>query len=315
MSLPLESQADYSDVAVLLPCYNEEITIAKVVADFRTHLPGAKIYVFDNNSNDRTSERARGAGATVVPSPKQGKGCVVRHMFDTVEATIYLMADGDDTYPAKSAPQLIQECRGGVDMVVGIRMESYDQSASRRFHKFGNHLVARLISLSFSTKVTDVLSGFRAFSRSFVKSVPLVSVGFTIETEMTMQAVAKGFSLREIPIEYGARPEGSFSKLRTYSDGTIVLATIVDIFKNYKPLTFFGGLCVLLGVISAIVGSAPVMDFFTTGVVVHVPRAVLAAALAIMAMLSLGIGLILDSTCKYHHETFTLWRRVLTQSK
>ena len=191
----------YAGVAVLVPCYNEELTVAKVVTDFAQALPGAQVFVYDNNSTDKTAALARQAGAVVRHAPRQGKGHVVKQMFDEVDADVYMMVDGDDTYPAASGAELIEQLkRTGADMVVGVRMSSFEEGSFRRFHQLGNHLVAGLISRLFSSKVTDVLSGYRVFSRAFVKTVPLMSEGFEIETEMTLQALAKRFVIRELPI-------------------------------------------------------------------------------------------------------------------
>lgn len=299
-------------VAVLIPCYNEEPTISKVVTDFKEILPRADIFVFDNNSTDKTGEIAKNCGATVVASPRQGKGSVVKHMFDAVEADIYLMVDGDDTYPAEAAPALVEQFRkSGAAMIVGCRMKSFDERSFRKFHQFGNRLVAGLISLLFKVKVTDVLSGYRVFSREFVKTIPLVSEGFEVETEMTLQAAAKKFEIKEVPVTYTGRPEGSHSKLDTYSDGFLIIKGIVMIFKDYKPLFFFTICSIILGMASIFFGWAPIHDFYTTGEVVHIPRAVLAAGVGILATLSFAIGLVLDTISKYHDENFTLWRRYL----
>jgi len=306
----------YENVAVLLPCYNEAITIEKVVNDFKSHLPGAQIWVFDNNSTDGTAEKAKSAGAHVIPSHKQGKGHVVKHMFELIDAHLYIMADGDDTYPASEAPKLIEEFeQGGVDMVVGVRMKTFEEKSFRMFHKFGNRLVARLISWLFKSKVSDVLSGYRVFSREFAKTVPLMSKGFEIETELTLQAVSKGFVIREIPIPYGERPKGSYSKLNTYSDGFLVLKAIFLIFKDYKPLIFFSVVGFFFLLLSLLAGFFPIMDYIKTAYVDHVPLAILAAALGILSVLCFSVGLILDTNCKYHHENFILWRRFLNLSQ
>jgi glycosyltransferase involved in cell wall biosynthesis len=302
----------YEDVAVLVPCYNEEITIGKVVDDFHQHLPGARVYVYDNNSKDRTAAIAQERGAIVVRAPRQGKGNVVRQMFEEVEAEVYLMVDGDDTYPASSARELIAALHSsGADMVVGTRIDHHQEKAFRRFHRFGNWLVAKLIRTLFAVEVADVMSGYRVFSKSFVKSIPLMSKGFDIETEMTLQAASKHFVIRECPIQYGQRPEGSYSKLSTFSDGMVVLKAIFMIFKDYKPLTFFSSLSVLLLLLCLTAGVWPVLDYFTTGYVSRVPLAILASGLGIVAMMSLSIGLILDTISKYHNENFQLLRRLL----
>lgn len=304
----------YEDVAVLIPCFNEEMTIGKVVTDFRNALPGAKIYVFDNNSTDKTDIIAREAGATVVYSYRQGKGNVVKHMFNDLDAEIYLMVDGDDTYPASAAPELIAKFREEhIDMLVGVRMSNYEMSSFRKFHKFGNHLVAYLISRLFSANITDVLSGYRVFSKSFVKSVPLMTGGFEIETEMTLQALAKNFVIKEVPVQYGERPEGSYSKLNTFFDGYKVLKSIFIIFKDYKPLIFFSSLSGLMCLISIVSGYLPISDYINRGYVYHVPLAILATGTGILAALCLGIGLILDTIAKYHNESFGLFRRLLNK--
>lgn len=305
---------DYSEVAVLIPCFNEEIAIGKVVSDFKAALPGARIYVFDNNSTDRTAEIARAGGAIVIPSPRPGKGYVVRHMVTQVESPVYVMVDGDNTYPASQAPALLEEFRrSGADMVVGARTLDSETGSFRRFHRFGNRLVASLISILFRSRVTDVMSGYRVFSHDFAKSVPLLSGGFEIETEMTLHAVAKGYVIREIPVHYGKRTEGSESKLRTVSDGYLVLRTIFQIFKDYKPLVFFTVLAVLLAILSLAVGWRPVADYLSTGKVARFPSAILAAALGIISAMSLAVGIILDTLAKFHQENFELFRRIFKE--
>lgn len=305
---------NFADVAVLLPCYNEEITVGAVVKDFRRHLPGASIYVFDNCSTDSTAKRAREAGARVVFSPRPGKGNVVRHMFNTVEADVYVMADGDSTYPASEAFKLVHALRERhADMVVGTRMASHSENAFRRFHVLGNRGVARLISLLFGVSVTDVLSGYRVFSREFVKTVPLVSSGFEIETEMTLQASAKNYLIHELPVPYGERPDGSVSKLNTFSDGFVVLKALFLIFKDFRPMIFFGAISFLLAGTSIAVGLAPIYDYLRFQYVYRVPLAILAAALAIIAILTLFVGIILETVRKYHDESFELWRKRFLQ--
>jgi glycosyltransferase involved in cell wall biosynthesis len=307
----LENEKNFNDVAVLLPCYNEEKTIAAVVRDFQAHLPGATVYVFDNCSSDRTSEEAKYAGATVVFSPRRGKGNVIRHMFATVEADTYLMADGDSTYPASEGPKLLEALRTHhADMIVGTRMATYSQNAFRRFHVFGNRMVANLISFLFGAQVTDVLSGYRAFSREFVKIAPLVSPGFEIETEMTLQAAAKNFVIREVPVPYGERPEGSVSKLNTFSDGFLVLRALLLIFKDYRPMYFFGSAAFGLSLVSLAVGSLPIADYVRFHYVYRVPLAILASGIAIVAVLTLFVGLILETVRKFHDENFELWRKL-----
>jgi glycosyltransferase involved in cell wall biosynthesis len=306
-----QSAGPYGDMVVVVPCYNEEVTVAKVVADFTQALPGAQIFVYDNNSSDETALRASQAGAIVRHAPRQGKGNVVRQMFDEVDARIYVMVDGDDTYPAEAAPELIAELqKTGADMVVGVRMLSFAAGSFRRFHQLGNRLVASLISRLFSAKVTDVLSGYRVCSRAFVKTVPLMSEGFEIETEMTLQALAKRFVIRELPIAYGRRPEGSRSKLDTWSDGFLVLKSIAMIFKDYKPLLFFSCLSGFLLVVTLLAGLAPILDYVRARYVFHLPLAILATGTGILSALSLTIGLILHTISRYHNENFELLRRL-----
>jgi len=303
----------YDRVAVLVPCYNEEPTIDRVVRGFRDALPGATVYVFDNNSKDRTAECAREAGAVVVESTRQGKGNVVRHMFDIIDADLYIMVDGDDTYPPAAAPEMIELARAAAaDMVVGTRLESHGRGAFRRFHQFGNRLISRLIATIFKLEVNDVLSGYRVFSRDFVRSVPLAAQGFEIETELTLQAAAKKFVIRETPIDYGERPAGSYSKLNTWGDGLLILKLIFLIFKDYKPLTFFGSLAIVLALGSAVAGLPPLVSFVRTGFA-DVPMALLAVALAIISSILVAIGLLLHTIRNFHNENFELWRRIARQ--
>lgn len=302
----------YEHVAVLVPCYNEEVTVGKVVREFAAALPGATVYVYDNNSTDRTAEIAGEAGAQVVLSPRQGKGNVVQHMFEEIDADLYVMIDGDDTYDAAAAPQLIDKIKAThADMLVGTRLSVFSQGSFRQFHQYGNRLISRLISVLFRIKVTDVLSGYRVFTREFVKTVPLMSEGFEIETELTLQAAAKGYRIVEHPTKYGVRPEGSESKLSTYVDGFLIIRAIVKIFKDYKPNVFFGVVALILAMLSLLAGSVPVIEYYQTQYVSHVPLAVLAASIGILAALSAAVGLVLSTVNRYHDETFKLWRKAL----
>lgn len=316
--LPLCKGENMPEIAVLIPCYNEELTIEKVVNDFRRELPDARIYVFDNNSVDATALLASGAGATVIVSPQQGKGNVVRHMFLEINVDVYLLVDGDDTYPAESARTLIDALHStGADMVVGMRLQSSQKEigAFRLFHRFGNRLVAGLISSLFRAKVVDVMSGYRALTKAFVKGVPLCSEGFEIETEMTLQALTKQFVIREVPIDYGVRPEGSSSKLNTYSDGYRVLRSIFIIFKDYKPLYFFSVLSLFLAFLSVLCGVLPIVDYIAARYVLHVPLAILAVGAGILSAISMSIGLVLDTIAKYHAENFEMLRRAICQRR
>lgn len=283
-------------VAVLLPCYNEEKTIGKVVRDFREVLPSADIYVYDNNSTDRTVEEATAAGAIVRHEYTQGKGNVIRRMFREVEADCYLMADGDDTYPAHHAPDMVKEVlEKQADMVIGDRLSStYFTQNKRPFHNFGNRLVRSLICHLWHTKVKDIMTGYRAFSRSFVKLYPVMSGQFEVETEMTIHALDKNFRLVEIPIDYRDRPEGSNSKLNTFSDGFKVLRTIFTLFKEYRPMRFFGWLAVLLAVVGTILVIPVLMEYFDSGLVMRFPTLFVSLFLFLAALQSFFTGLCLD---------------------
>lgn len=283
-------------IAVLIPCHNEAQTVAKVVADFRDVLPQAEIWVFDNASSDGTGRLAGEAGAQVRRVAAKGKGNVVRAMFRDVEADIYLMVDGDDTYPAAAAPALVEDVAAGrADMVVGTRLESHGDGSFRRFHGIGNRLVRGCIGALFGHPVRDVLSGYRVFSRRFVKSMPVLSHGFEIETEMTVFALSNGFVLSERPIDYGMRPDGSVSKLNTYRDGVRVMKTILFLFKDMRPLVFFGSLAALAILAGLGFGAFVIHEFTRTGLVTHPSTAVLAVAFTLVGALSLATGLVLDT--------------------
>ena len=297
-----------SKVAVLLPCYNEEMTIGKVVRDFRAVLPEADIYVYDNNSTDRTAELAAEAGAIVRRERMQGKGNVIRRMFREVEADCYLMADGDDTYPAHHAPAMVAAVlEEQVDMVIGDRLSStYFTENKRPFHNMGNKLVRGLICRLWHTEVKDIMTGYRAFSRPFVKLFPVMSGQFEIETEMTIHALDKRFRLVEIPIDYRDRPEGSESKLNTFSDGLKVLRTIVTLFKEYRPLRFFGWMAVLLAVVGIVMVIPVLVDYFQTGLVMRFPTLFVSLFLLLAALLSLFTGLCLDVMVEKDRKQYEL---------
>lgn len=304
------------NLAVIIPCFNEELTIAKVVKDCETHLPYSKIYVFDNVSTDRTADIAKEAGAIVIYSSKKGKGNVIRHAFSVVDADIYLMIDGDDTYPLEEVHKLIEPVQSGnFSMAVGTRQDHYSDKAFRRFHLLGNKFFSTVVSLSFGKQISDMLSGYRVFSREFVKLIPLRSEGFEVETDLTLQAISKDFEIIEIPISYRNRPDGSTSKLNTFSDGTLILKFILRLAKDYRPLPFFGFAalaCVFLGLLS---GYAPVAEFIEFSYVFKVPRAVLAGCLMILAVVFFGVGLVLDSQIRYFNDQFILLRRIYMQNK
>ncbi len=297
-------------VAVLIPCFNEEQTIQKVVRDFRASLPGADIYVFDNASTDRTVEVARAAGAAVLREKKRGKGNVVLRMFEQVDADYYLMVDGDDTYPAERAKDLLEPLRANeADMVVGNRLESEGLGLFRRFHVLGNWLVRGMINWLFRSDIQDVMSGYRGFTREFVRSVPLVSRGFEIETELTVQALDKGFVVRELPVGYRARPKGSHSKLRTFGDGWLVLSTIIRLFKDFRPLAFCSIIASVLFVAGLVPGLVVVVEFVQTSYVARVPSAIFAVGSILLSFLFVMSGLILDTINSRFRETWHLAKR------
>jgi glycosyltransferase involved in cell wall biosynthesis len=290
-------------IAVLIPCHNEEPTVADVVAAFRSELPAARIYVFDNNSTDRTVECARAAGATVISEPRQGKGFVVQSMFRRVEADVFIMVDGDGTYPAAEVHRLAAPIiSGAADMVVGSRLHAATQSEFRQLNRWANRLVLVLLNSIFKVRLTDILSGYRAFNRNFVKGLPLFGGGFEIETELTIKAVARGLRIVEIPTTLIARPEGSHSKIKFFRDGFLILNTILALFRDYKPLTFFGSVGLLLIVIGLVPGLITVADAFNKKVATRLPLAVLAVGLILCGLLSLTAGLILHSIARRSQE-------------
>ena len=285
-------------IAVLIPCYNEEATISTVIADFRRELPEAEIYVYDNNSTDTTYELAVACGAIVKKEPRQGKGNVIRQMFFDIDADYYLMVDGDDTYPAEAVHGLLDKLRSGeADMVIGDRLSNgtYFDENKRPFHDFGNNLVKNTITLLYKTKIRDVMTGYRGFNRIFVKSFPIMSSGFQIETELTIHALDKKFKLVELPIDYRDRPEGSESKLNTFSDGFKVIMMIVKMWKDYKPLMFFGIWTFFFFVFGLFAGVPVIREYMLTHFITRVPSAILSTGLMILALLSLVTGLILDT--------------------
>ena len=295
-------------IAVLIPCYNESKTIAKVVRDYRAALPEAEIFVYDNNSTDHTDDIAREAGAIVRYEYRQGKGNVIRTMFREIEADCYLMIDGDDTYPAENAREMVNlVLEKKVDMVVGDRLSAtYFTENKRPFHNLGNRLVRGLVNTLFKGDIRDIMTGYRAFSYQFVKSFPVISKGFEIETEMTIHALDKNLSLTSIPVEYRDRPEDSVSKLNTYSDGFKVLKTIARLFKEYRPLGFFGIFAALFGVVGLIMFLPVLVEFFATGLVPRFPTLIVSTVLLICALLMLVCGLVLDTVAKKHRQLFEI---------
>lgn len=295
-------------IAVLIPCYNESKTIAKVVKDYKKALPEADIYVYDNNSSDGTDKIAKKAGAIVKYEYRQGKGNVIRSMFKDIEADCYLMIDGDDTYPAENAREMCDlVLEGKADMVIGDRLSStYFTENKRPFHNLGNRLVRGLINKLFKSNVRDIMTGYRAFSYEFVKTFPVLSKGFEIETEMTIHALDKNFLLKEVPVNYRDRPAGSVSKLNTYRDGFRVLKTIGRLFKEYKPTIFFS-IIGLLFLIIAVVFAVPVFaDYFKTGLVPRYPTLIFSGFMLIISILMFVCGLLLEVVVKKHRQMFEL---------
>jgi len=289
-------------IAVLVPCYNEQAAIAKVVADFRRALPAAKIYVYDNASKDHTIARAREAGAVVRSEPRKGKGNVVRRMFADIEADIYVLVDGDDTYEAAAAPRLVAKLvADGLDMVVGRRVHSA-KSAYRRGHVMGNRMFRALASFIFAADAGDIFSGYRVFSRRFVKSFPFTAEGFGAETEFTVHAIRLLMPRAEMDTEYSERPAGSVSKLNTFRDGFRILATLGGLLREERPLLFFTVIFLIFAVISAILGIPVALEFLRTGLVPRLPTAILATGLMLLAFLSLASGLILDTVSRGRWE-------------
>lgn len=295
-------------IAVLIPCYNESKTIKKVVEDYKRALPEADIYVYDNNSSDHTDEIAKKAGAIVKYEYRQGKGNVIRSMFKDIDADCYLMIDGDDTYPAENAKEmcdLILDKKA--DMVIGDRLSStYFTENKRPFHNFGNRLVRGLINFLFESDVRDIMTGYRAFSYEFVKTFPVLSKGFEIETEMTIHALDKNFLLKEVKVGYRDRPAGSVSKLNTYRDGFRVLKTIGRLFKEYKPTIFFSLLSLLFLIISFAFGIPVFAEYFKTGLVPRYPTLIFSGFMLMIAIILFACGLILEVVVKKHRQLFEL---------
>ena len=303
-------------IAVLIPCYNESKTIEKVVRDFREVLPTADIYVYDNNSKDGTDALARNAGAIVKYEYKQGKGNVIRSMFRDIEADCYLMIDGDDTYPAEAAKEMCDiVLEGKADMVIGDRLSStYFTENKRPFHNVGNKVVRLLINKLFNNNVKDIMTGYRAFSYSFVKGFPVLSKGFEIETEMTIHAVDKNFKLVEVPVTYRDRPEGSVSKLNTVSDGIKVIRTIGRLFKEYRPSIFFNIIASIFLIISCFLISPVLIEYFKTGLVPKFPSLIVSSILFLLSSLLWVTGIILQVIVKKHKEMYELYMHLVKKN-
>ena len=296
-------------IAVLIPCYNEELTIEKVIKDFKKELPNADIYVYDNNSKDKTFEIAKNAGAIVRKENRQGKGNVVRTMFREIDADIYVMVDGDDTYPAEFVHQLIEPVKNGeADMVIGDRLSNgtYQKQIKKNFHEFGNNLVRNSINLLFNNKLKDIMTGYRVFNKMFVKNMPVMSPKFELETEMTLFALDKKFRIKEIPIVFRERPEGSESKINTFSDGFKVMKTIIKMFKDHKPLKFFTIIFAIFLILGLMVGIPVIVEFYKTGYITKMPSAVLATGFVILAVISEQCGILLNTIVKQNRENYEL---------
>ncbi|MEK7358448.1 MAG: glycosyltransferase family 2 protein [Bdellovibrionota bacterium] len=303
-------------VAFAVPCFNEEATIGRVVEDCRRFMPEAEVYVFDNNSRDQTAVRASRAGARVVHSARKGKGEVIRHAFEVLKTDVVIIVDGDDTYAIERAPEMVRIIADeSVDMVVCNRHSDDKSKAYRRFHKIGNQVFSWLVGGLLGQRVTDVFSGYRAVSRHFYESVSLDSTGFEIESELTLKAISHGFSVKEISGPYRSRPEGSYSKLRTFHDGFRILKFIFSILRDCRPLAFFGALSSFCFMFSVWAGSAPIADFLREHFVYTVPRAILAASLMVLSIVLLGVGLILDSQIRHFREQSKLIRRWIQRSE
>jgi glycosyltransferase involved in cell wall biosynthesis len=314
LSVMNESTLCRDNIAVVIPCYNEEQTVGSVIVGFRTALPEAAIYVIDNNSTDRTAEEAAAVGAYVIFEPRQGKGNAVRSIVRHIEANVYVLVDGDLTYPSEAVLSLLEPVLSGkADMAVGDRISnnSYNAGAVRQFHGFGNWLVCSMVNLLFHTHLHDIMSGYRTMSRLFLKTLPVLSEGFEVETEMTLHALDKRLKIMEVPIEYRDRPQGSQSKLQTFSDGFLVLRTIASLFKNYKPFVFFTGLSLVSFTGGMIMGLRPIFEYIESQYVYAIPSAVLSAALMILSMLFFCCGLILDTVVRHQRENYEI---MLTQN-
>lgn len=296
-------------IAVLIPCYNEELTIKKVIDDFKRELPESEIYVYDNNSKDKTYEIAMQSGAIVKKEFRQGKGNVVRSMFMDIDADCYIMADGDDTYPAEFVHSLMKPILDKeANMVIGDRLSNgtYKNENKRAFHNLGNVTVRVLINKLFSSDINDIMTGYRCFDKEFVKSMPILSEGFEIETEMSIHALDKKFLIKEIPIDYRDRPDGSFSKLNTINDGIKVIRTIFTLFKDYKPMLFFTFWSLLFLVFGLLVGAPVIYEFVETSIITKLPSAVLAVGLVILSTLAFSCALILDTVVKQNKRLYEL---------
>lgn len=296
-------------VAILIPCYNEAVTIGKVVDDFKRELPQADIYVYDNNSDDGTDKIARAHGAIVRYEHRQGKGNVTRQMFREIEADCYVMVDGDDTYSAEAVHSLIAPIEANeADMVVGDRLSngSYGEENKRPFHSFGNTMVRSLVNHLYKSNINDIMTGYRAFNRAFVKTYPVISHGFEVETEMSIHCLDKGFRIAQVPFEYRDRPQGSYSKLSTLTDGLLVLKTIAALFREYKPMRFFNWIALVFFIACLVCGIPVIVEFAQTDFITHVPLAIAAVGCGILTVQFFVCGLLLDSVARTARKQYEL---------
>ncbi len=290
-------------IAVLIPCFNEEPTIAKVIVDFQTELPGAQICVFDNNSSDRTVEFARQSGATIFRERRQGKGFVVQSMFREVDADIYIMVDGDGTYPASDVKRLLEPVLSNdADMVVGSRLSPSSRSQFRPLNRLGNQLFLFITKKLFNVRINDMLSGYRVFNREIVKQLPLLSAGFEIETELTIKALERGYRIIELPVNLAMRPQGSHSKIRHLQDGMLIMGTIFSLARDYKPFTIFGSIGLFLVALGLIPGTIVILEFARTGLVPRLPSAVLAVGMVLSGIIMGVVGLVLHTVARRFQE-------------
>jgi len=315
IATPDKTQITTNKIAVIIPCYNEELTIVQVINDFKSILPQAAIYVYDNNSNDHTVEKARQSGAIICYERRQGKGFVVQRMFREIDADVYVMVDGDSTYPPEEVWKLIQPIlKQEADMVVGSRLMTDSESEFKKMNRFGNKIFLWTINYIFKIKLTDILSGYRAFNRNFVKNLPIFGGGFEIETELTIKALARNYQIVEIPINLGIRPEGSNSKINILRDGILISNMIFSLFRDYKPLTFFGAIGLVLMLCGLLLAAFVIYEFIETGLILRIPSALLAVGLELSAMLSMTIGLVLHTivrrTMEIEHQLRSLFNKI-----
>lgn len=303
-------------IIIILPCYNEEKTIGKVVDDFKKQLPDAEIIVYDNNSTDHSIEIARSKNVTIFLEEKQGKGNVIRTAFNKLEADYYIMVDADDTYPAEEVKKLLKPViNREADMVVGTRLENANNKAFKQLHRFGNQLFLFILNKAFKVKLKDILSGFRVMNREFVKGIPLLSEGFEIETELTLQALERNFQIKEIPISYRERPSGSESKISAFRDGFKIISTIISIFRDYRPMIFFFSLSSILFILGLIAGIIVTTGYFKTGLVTRIPLAILSTLLIILSIISLITGFIVSTINRRFREMQILLKKQLNDDR